>query len=85
MASFNDKKSPLKPNWRPQNGDSRILMCVGCMLALVVRVTCTNNKYEHPYHPSAEATLASLVPSLLIPVPVAAYLDRPFGLAATGW
>jgi hypothetical protein len=75
MASFNDKKSPLKPNWRPQNGDSRILMCVGCMVALLVLDTGTNYKYEHPYHPSAEATLASLVPSLLIPVPVPTSID----------
>ena len=50
-------------------------MWVGCMLSLVAVVTTRSiYKYEysyHPFHPS-EATLASVVPSLLIPVPAVA-------------
>jgi hypothetical protein len=72
IAPFNDDQAPLKSSHSPQDGDSRIQMWVGCMLSLVTLVTIGSiYKYEHSYHPfrPSEATLASIAPSLLIPVP----------------
>jgi hypothetical protein len=66
----------------PQDGDSRIkkmqqqqclpmwvgciCMCI-CMLSFVALVTGSIYKYEHSFHHPSEATIASVVPSLLIP------------------
>jgi hypothetical protein len=73
MASFNDDQAPLKPTHSPQNRGSRIQMWVGCMLSLVALVTTGSiYKHEHSYHQlhPSEATLASVVPYSLIPMPV---------------
>jgi hypothetical protein len=75
MASFADDQAPLKPNHAPQEDwISMMQMWAGCTV-LSSGGSCHwkqdllhEHEHEHPNHPS-EATLASVVPSLVMPSP----------------